>query len=57
VTAERGDETREALQLYRGGPGDFSDYLIGLVSKAAGCRDTVTLDRSLTGAAGFSVLR
>jgi predicted nucleic-acid-binding protein len=56
VAAERSDETREALDLYRGGPGDFSDYLIGLVSRSAGCRDTVTLDRSLTGA-GFSVLR
>jgi predicted nucleic-acid-binding protein len=56
VVAERADETREALELYRAGPGDFADYLIGLVSRSAGCRDTVTFDRSLAGAEGFSVL-
>ena len=56
VVAEHGDETREALEFYRAGPGDFADYLIGLVSRSAGCRDTVTFYRSLAGAEGFSVL-
>lgn len=56
VVAERGDETRGALELYRAGPGDFADYLIGLVSTSAGCRDTVTFDQSIEGAEGFSVL-
>jgi predicted nucleic-acid-binding protein len=57
LIAEHGDETREAMELYRIGPGDFADYMIGLVSQSAGCRDTVTFDRSLAGSVGFSILR
>jgi predicted nucleic-acid-binding protein len=56
LVAEHPNETREALDLYRIGPGDFADYLIGLVARSAGCRDTVTFDRSLAGAEGFEVL-
>jgi predicted nucleic-acid-binding protein len=57
VTVEHADETQEALGLYRTGPGDFADYLIGLVGRSAGCRDTVTFNRSLAGAEGIAVLR
>lgn len=47
---------RRALVQYRQGPADFADYLIGWQSRQAGCADTVTFDRGLEGAAGFSLL-
>ncbi len=47
---------RRALELFRGGRADFSDYLIGEICREAGCRDTVTFDRDLRGAEGYSVL-
>jgi predicted nucleic-acid-binding protein len=45
-----------ALLSYRRGRGDFSDYLIGEIASAAGCRDTVTFDRALKGSPGFTNL-
>ncbi len=47
---------RRALRAWRAGKGDFSDHLIGEISRQAGCRDTVTFDRALRGVAGFSLL-
>jgi predicted nucleic-acid-binding protein len=47
---------RRALADYRPGRGDFADYLLGWQSREAGCTDTVTFDRRLRGAAGFSLL-
>jgi len=47
---------RRSLELYREGKANFSDYLIGEISRQAGCRDTVTLDRALKGAPGFTLL-
>lgn len=47
---------RRSLQAYRDGKAGFIDYLIGEISQDAGCRDTVTFDRSLRGAPGFTVL-
>lgn len=50
------DTVREAVALYREGAGDFSDYLIGLRNRRAGCRDTLTFDQSLAGSELFTVL-
>jgi predicted nucleic-acid-binding protein len=47
---------RRSLESYRHGKGSFSDYLIGEIGQHAGCRDTVTFDRALRGAAGFTLL-
>lgn len=47
---------RRSLELYREGKANFSDYLIGEISRQAGCRDTVTFDRALKGAPGFTLL-
>jgi predicted nucleic-acid-binding protein len=47
---------RRALAGFRAGRADFSDCLLGWQSLEAGCTDTVTFDRKLKGAAGFSVL-
>ena len=47
---------RRALAEYRTGKADFADYLLGWMGQEAGCSATVTFDRKLDGAAGFSVL-
>jgi predicted nucleic-acid-binding protein len=47
---------RRSLELFRNGKGNFSDYLIGEISKQHGCRDTVTFDHALRHCAGFTVL-
>lgn len=56
IVAQDQDAAREALSLYRRGQADFADCLIGLLSRAAGCRDTVTFDRALKGLEGFTLL-
>lgn|SRR5487761_1993326 len=45
-----------ALEKYRHGRADFSDYLIGRLGWNAGCRDTVTFDKSLKNSPGFTIL-
>lgn len=50
------DLVRRALGDYRDGRADFADYLLGQECRDAGCADTVTFDRKLSGAAGFSLL-
>jgi predicted nucleic-acid-binding protein len=47
---------RRALADFRHGRADFADYLLGWQSRKAGCDDTLTFDRKLDGAAGFSIL-
>jgi predicted nucleic-acid-binding protein len=47
---------QRALDSYQHGRADFSDYLIGEIASAAGCRDTVTFDRVLKGSPGFTLL-
>jgi len=39
---------RQAIVDYRGGSGDFADYLIGHQNRRAGCERTVTFDRTLS---------
>lgn len=50
------DTVRAAVALFRTGPGDFSDYLLGLRNRNAGCADTATFDRKLRAAEGFRLL-
>ena len=50
------EAVRRALDDYRDGPGDFSDYLIGWRNRHAGCSDTVTFDRALRKSGLFTVL-
>jgi predicted nucleic-acid-binding protein len=47
----------QALEDYRTGSADFADYLIGLQNRREGCQDTLTFDRALEGASGFTILR
>jgi predicted nucleic-acid-binding protein len=46
----------QALQRYKQGKADFSDYLIGAVSRQAGCTETVSFDGKLKGERGFQCL-
>jgi predicted nucleic-acid-binding protein len=54
---EHGPSVRRAVAGWRAGKGDFSDHLIGEISRHAGCRDIVTFDPDLREIAGFTVLR
>jgi predicted nucleic-acid-binding protein len=42
-----------ALHSYRGGRGDFADYLVREQARAAGAEEVVTFDRALKGEDGF----
>lgn len=55
-SVEREPLVRRALQSYRDGRGGLTDYLIGEIASDAGCLDTVTFDRRLKGAPGFTLL-
>jgi predicted nucleic-acid-binding protein len=50
------DLLREALEAYRGGRGDFADYVLGLRNRKAGSKATMTFDRSLKKSELFTVL-
>lgn len=54
---EQDSAVRRSLDAYRNGKANWPDYVIGEISKQAGCRDIVTLDRALDGAPGFTLLR
>jgi predicted nucleic-acid-binding protein len=54
---ERDALVRQSIEEYRSGRGNFADYLIGGISRDAGCSDTVTFDHALAGGARFTVLR
>jgi predicted nucleic-acid-binding protein len=47
---------RDSLDQYRRGKASFADYVIGEISHQAGCRDTVTFDRLLSRAPGYTLL-
>jgi len=47
---------RQSLTRFRDGKASFPDYVIGEISRHAGCRDVVSFDRDLRKTAGFSIL-
>ena len=46
----------QALQQYKQGKADFSDYLIGAISRQMDCTETATFDGKLKGEKGFRCL-
>ncbi len=46
----------QALQRYKQGKADFSDYLIGATSQQVGCIETASFDGKLKGEKGFRCL-
>jgi predicted nucleic-acid-binding protein len=50
------DQLWRALQDYREGHADFSDYLIGHLGAHNGCQETVTFDKALRNHASFRLL-
>ena len=50
------DQLWRALQDYREGRADFSDYLIGYLGAHNGCQETVTFDKALGNHAAFRLL-
>lgn len=53
---EHAEAVRRALEDYGRGKAEFSDYVIGRVSEAAGASTTYTFDRSAAAAATFKRL-
>ncbi|HEY7390431.1 MAG TPA: type II toxin-antitoxin system VapC family toxin [Bryobacteraceae bacterium] len=53
---EQESAVRQSVEQYRRGKATFPDYMIGEISRQAGCRDTVTFDRDLRAAPGFTIL-
>lgn len=45
-----------ALEDFRKGKADFSDYFIGWQNRRAGCEDTLSFDGDLDGTPGFTIL-
>jgi predicted nucleic-acid-binding protein len=43
----------QALQRFKQGKADFSDYLIGAIAQHLGCSSTATFDRKLKNEKGF----
>ncbi len=56
VVVQDGQGLDAAIEGYREGPGDFSDYLIRARAAAIGVREVVTFDKALKGEDGFRVL-
>ena len=56
LVIEDRDQVAAAVNAYRRGPGDFSDYLLGEHNRAAGCVSTATLDRRLKSASAFELV-
>jgi predicted nucleic-acid-binding protein len=56
LVIEDRDEVTAAVDAYRRGPGDFSDYLLGERNRAVGCVSTATLDRRLKSASAFELV-
>ncbi|MFP5289224.1 MAG: PIN domain-containing protein [Thermoanaerobaculia bacterium] len=54
---EDADVFRKALDAYRQGKAEFSDFLIGAKAEARGARTTFTFDRDLASQQGFSILK
>ncbi len=54
---ENDNLVRLSIEEFRIGKGNFADYVIGNVAQHAGCSDTLTFDRALTCARGFTKLR
>ena len=53
---ESKNELWRAYHDYQSGKADFSDYLIGQLGLASGCKTTLTFDRDLKGASSFESL-
>ena len=56
IVIEQADVVQSALQLYRKGNTEFSDCLIAISAKAAGCSRTVTFDRKAARDAGMQLI-
>lgn len=56
IEVQNRDAVQQAVADFEAGSGDFADYLIGHLARAAGCSDTATFDRQLAGSPLFAVL-
>lgn len=48
--------TARAVELYKKGPADFADYLMGELNQSAGCQKTLTFDKDAAKHPTFALL-
>ena len=53
---ENKDAIWESIQQMKIGKADFSDYLIGQLNAQAGCTETFSFDKKISGVDGFRIL-
>jgi predicted nucleic-acid-binding protein len=56
IAVEHGELAELALEDYRAGRADFTDALIGLINRRAGCEATATFDRKAAQLDSFRLL-
>jgi predicted nucleic-acid-binding protein len=56
IIVQNQDEAWLALNDYRNGAGDYSDYFIGRINKSFDCEKTATFDQSLDSSDLFQLL-
>lgn len=54
---EQREQVSQAMNLYRTGSADFSDYLVAVSAQAAGCVHSLTFDRKAAKMAGMILAR
>ena len=56
IVLEQSDLVRKAINQYRVGSADFSDYLIALAAQDARCKGTLTFDHKAARTAGMTLV-
>lgn len=56
LVIEAHESVAEAVEIARSGRSGFSDAMIGLINRHAGCMETMTFDRGAPSEAGFTTL-
>jgi len=55
IVVEQADLVRKAVNLYRTGKAEFTDYLVASAGQLAGCSHTLTFDRKAAKSAGMTL--
>ena len=55
IVFEQADLVHKAVNLFRRGNAEFTDYLVACSAHAAGCKQTLTFDRKAAKSAGMTL--
>jgi predicted nucleic-acid-binding protein len=56
-TVEDAQSSWQALATYKKSSADFSDAMIGFINKSAGCKKTITFDKTAAKLAEFEIIK